>query len=99
MDASNLLLGAALNGALDGILEMEAGGPTLLVLPKFLLAVTTVDLAGIPEDDLVELSLEVEDLVECTLVVVEEPNKEDFDGTAGFGNAFLKLLNVDVFDG
>lgn len=93
------MFGAALNGARDGILEMEAGAPTLLVLPIFLLAVTIVGLAGIPEDVFVELSLEVEDLEECTLLVVEEPNKEDFDDTAGFGNTFLEPLNTDTFDG
>lgn len=55
----------------------------------------SVGLTAFPEDVLIELSLEVEDLVDCTLLVIEEPNEEDFN-TAGFGGTFLEPPNADT---
>ena len=84
--------------ALDGVLGMEPEGPGLLVLllPRFLLAAISVGLAAFPEDVLIELSLEVEDLVEGTLFVVEERTEENFGDTAGFGSTFLEPPNADT---
>lgn len=72
----------------DEALGMEPGGPVivLLLLQGFLLAIR--DLAVAPDDKLLELSLDVDDLVDCTVPVDEEFNTH-LDGTAGFGNIFL----------
>ena len=87
--------------ALDGVLGMEPDGPGPLVvlLPRFRLATISVGLVALPEDVLIELSLEVEDLVEGTLLVVEEPTEENFDDTAGFGCTFLVPPNADTLGG
>lgn len=79
-------------------MEPEPEGPVLMLMlfPRFLLAVMSVGLTAFPEGVLIELSLEVEDLVDCTLLVIEEPNEEHFDDTAGFGGTFLEPPNADT---
>lgn len=79
-------------------MEPEEPVPILPLLTGFRLAVGAV-LVEVPDDILLELSLDVDDLVKSTLLVVGEAKTEHFGDTAGFGITLLAPLATDTFGG
>lgn len=94
MGGGGLLFSPTFEGVL--VMEPEEAGLMVLLFNGFLLAVINGDLAVVLDNILSELSL-IEDLVDSTLLAVEDPKEEDLDDGAGFGNTLLAPLKTGTF--